>query len=626
MADDTRDCDKLQRLAFGLDKKVKKLTAKNSELTADLTASRLEIDGLREKNAMLDALVRDIQAKYESDESRITELTSQIDSLHELQANHLTMHSTAVDALRQELAVLHSRDSDIAELRASIERFETEKAELQQIAEAADRDRISYRARNLDMAKIIRKMQGQLATAKAGEPVPADGELNELIGKLVDVESAFSEKDDEIARLKSGLSGSPGMVDDRKYLSEIEGLKAELRNQRAEATFSVERLELEKRNLAMELRQSEERAGQVSEQLATAEKRIATLTKQVEKRKREIRNLKSQVSTDAQKISLFDVERMSLTGRITELEGQLESAKSVQTDQFTEFQSEKAANLAAIERLTAERDAALARSQTAESENARLASQGAQAQSELAALSAAHSRTSEQLALVTAQHSEKELECASALQQVSELTAALRAADKDSKGLKALLQRAVESDQRSQQRIGQLQAELAVLSERLVTDAGAQDHGMLERVVALELANQALERRLSEARPSADAEEKVARLTTMLEKAKVMWSDAAMQNKELMTRLRDPNLSLCPGETFAIQASAGNAAENGSVVNAYLRATLIQFFGQDASRRGELVPLILQLIGCSEQQKRAAQRQWDRSNQLIHKTTGLFGF
>jgi chromosome segregation ATPase len=552
MSEDSRDPDKLQRLAHRLDKERTKLTKENSALKADLETSQLEIHGLRERNSLLAAMVREIQEQRASDETRIAELTAQVDSLHQFQADHFTDHSATLEALRQELADLRSRDSDAGELKAALQ------------TELGD-----CPARNAGLAQAD----------------PASSA--EVIGDPCE-DAATGPASGEIARLR-----------------------AELANARAEASVSLERTETEKSSLAVELHRAQE-------QLAAAEKRIAGLTKQAEKRKRERRNLKAQVSAHEQAISLFGVEKMAFIGRI----GELESA-------HTEFENESGANLAAIQRLTAERDAALARLQTLEPETARLGAQGAQSRAELAALqekydslSMAHTRASEQLALLTAELSERE----TAVQQATELAAALRAAGKDSNRLRTLLQRSLDSDQRSQQFAGQLQAELAV-SERLLADATGREQGLVERVLDLERANQALEKRLSEARPNVEAEEKVTKLTAMLEKAKVMWSEAAMQNKELMGRLSPSNLSLCSGDAFAIQGTdMGRLPENGSVVNAYLRTTLIQFFGCEANRRGELVALILQLVGCSEQQVRAAQRQWERSNQLIHKTTGLFGF
>jgi chromosome segregation ATPase len=232
---------------------------------------------------------------------------------------------------------------------------------------------------------------------------------------------------------------------------------------------------------------------------------------------------------------------------------------------------------------------------------------------------------SQKLALVSAQLDEKVMECEASAQTIAELKASLGSAVKEGKTLKTLLQRSLDSDERNQKRIGQLQAEVESLSQSLTPGEDPRIQGMTETILKLERSNQELEKRLSETHPSAEAEAKSARLAAMLEKANMMWAEAVAQNKELETRGRRASLSMWQGESLSI-AGVVKGKENGNVVNAYLRSTLIQFFGQDASRRGDLVPLILQLVGCTEQQVRVAQRQWERSNQLIQKTTGLFRF
>ena len=66
--------------------------------------------------------------------------------------------------------------------------------------------------------------------------------------------------------------------------------------------------------------------------------------------------------------------------------------------------------------------------------------------------------------------------------------------------------------------------------------------------------------------------------------------------------------------------------EKMKVMNAYLRRVLLQFFLQGESTRDSLVPLILGIVGCTDSQIAAAQRQWEKSNQLIQKTTSFFSF
>ena len=61
------------------------------------------------------------------------------------------------------------------------------------------------------------------------------------------------------------------------------------------------------------------------------------------------------------------------------------------------------------------------------------------------------------------------------------------------------------------------------------------------------------------------------------------------------------------------------------VMDTYLKRTLMQFFLQDEQTRVSLIPMILELVGCTPQQIATAQRQWERTHQIAKKT-GFFGF
>ena len=57
--------------------------------------------------------------------------------------------------------------------------------------------------------------------------------------------------------------------------------------------------------------------------------------------------------------------------------------------------------------------------------------------------------------------------------------------------------------------------------------------------------------------------------------------------------------------------------------NAYLRRVLLQFFTEEEKNRPSLIPIILKLVGCNDEQVSAVMRQWERSSHLF---SGLFGF
>jgi hypothetical protein len=56
----------------------------------------------------------------------------------------------------------------------------------------------------------------------------------------------------------------------------------------------------------------------------------------------------------------------------------------------------------------------------------------------------------------------------------------------------------------------------------------------------------------------------------------------------------------------------------------YLRKVLLQFFVQDGKTRDTLVPVILSVVGCDDDQIQGAIHQWTQSNQLINQAFRRF--
>lgn len=225
----------------------------------------------------------------------------------------------------------------------------------------------------------------------------------------------------------------------------------------------------------------------------------------------------------------------------------------------------------------------------------------------------------------------KDIEIQESQNMVTETTKALSKKDKMIVKLKTLLQRAVNSDERKDQQIAALQSELKNITERI---GGFHGDANVEAIVKLENENRALQQKLDEAQPSAELREKNERLTKMLEKSNALYAQVMSQNKELMERIgKSVSLRLCridgvtlrPNKEVEQRQMKEKRREDVVLAGAYLKSTLIQFFAQDAKGRGDLIPLILELVGCNEQQIQAAKRQWERSNQLIQRTSGFFG-
>jgi hypothetical protein len=192
--------------------------------------------------------------------------------------------------------------------------------------------------------------------------------------------------------------------------------------------------------------------------------------------------------------------------------------------------------------------------------------------------------------------------------------------------LKVLLNNYLISDERKQHQIDELQSEIRIYTERFASASQGSDGTMLETVVRLEAQIKDLEQRLHDGQASLELQTKNAQLAAMLEKSTRLYSELLEQRpKSESPVVRAFRLSLdqpLVHEKISMPAPRDPAL----MLNAYLKSTLIQFFGQDAANRSALIPLILELVGCTPQQVQAAQRQWQRSNHLINKTTTFFGF
>ena len=72
--------------------------------------------------------------------------------------------------------------------------------------------------------------------------------------------------------------------------------------------------------------------------------------------------------------------------------------------------------------------------------------------------------------------------------------------------------------------------------------------------------------------------------------------------------------------TFELQKAKSQDLPIDSVPLSYLKKSLLQFFLQDEQSQKLMIPIILSLVGCDEDQKQAAVRQWIENRQLINRT------
>lgn len=202
------------------------------------------------------------------------------------------------------------------------------------------------------------------------------------------------------------------------------------------------------------------------------------------------------------------------------------------------------------------------------------------------------------------------------------------------------------------------------------------DVARLERTIA------DLETRLSNSRPSRELELKNERLSSMIEKSNLLYADAVEQIRKLKEKCssKKDSKQLKISLTFSIQSNSqsnkiaqpkqitDNSSINsnndddedvptpltkaGSKLNsptkgdlstpsdkikmkkikhtyrvliASLRQTLLQFFLKDEASQISLVPVILELVGCNQQQVDAVMLRIQSNQHFVNRTGGFFG-
>jgi chromosome segregation ATPase len=195
--------------------------------------------------------------------------------------------------------------------------------------------------------------------------------------------------------------------------------------------------------------------------------------------------------------------------------------------------------------------------------------------------------------------------------------------------LRALLDKSVKSDERKQQHIRELQQERETLLfklETLTQEIDAQRIPSPQQpagtTIALQQANTELEGRNRQ-------------LQELLERSQKVYASLLQEHRKILGDRIDSRLFQTPiyvvfdsaEKTRRKQMSATAEKEARLVRAAYLRKVVLQFFSVEMeSERATMVPLILELVGCTPEQISVVMRHRSRCQNLIAKTTGFFGF
>ena len=210
---------------------------------------------------------------------------------------------------------------------------------------------------------------------------------------------------------------------------------------------------------------------------------------------------------------------------------------------------------------------------------------------------------------------------------------------KEKENLTKLLNRSIKSDQRNKKEIDQLKSELMEMREKTPFSASVENE---EKIIALQNRVNELEERLHNSKANQDSENRCKKLSSMLEKSNQLYSQLLEEHQSLQAKMKEADLqgkfkkiqlklslnTFEVKETTTTTVSGDNSRvknldDGHDVMNAYLRRVLLQFFMQDDSKRLDLIRIILSTVNCTEAQIQAAEKEWDRQNPIIERTSGF---
>ena len=266
-------------------------------------------------------------------------------------------------------------------------------------------------------------------------------------------------------------------------------------------------------------------------------------------------------------------------------------------------------------------------------------------------------------------------------EQLSKIQEELAKKENKVSRLKSLLTRSMRNDKRNQQQIETLQFDLAdrdrhvsALNKEL-EEQQAFSSKQSERITQLEQELKDLTERLQNGSGSETAQKKIDRLKQMLDRSQTLYAELQTKYQQTYQDLTeeknkhravpiptsvlilsdDEAITLNENNTFSIgnpqdhypesvnvrrlrsirgrsssneylsQTSQKNNEGSQNLLKIYLKKVLLEFFVGDASTQLKLIPVILNLLECNQEQILAAQRSYAEGRQIISKAAAVLG-
>lgn len=207
--------------------------------------------------------------------------------------------------------------------------------------------------------------------------------------------------------------------------------------------------------------------------------------------------------------------------------------------------------------------------------------------------------------------------------------------------LRNLIQRYAKSDQIKQQQIDEQQIQIQQLvSANSISNPPAKINSNINTNLEQEVNE--LKSQLSQfsSKNIKEIESKNEKLTAMLEKSNKLYTQLNEKYISLQQSIKNranTKLSINPNLLFEVLTSTNIHKPNSikkkskkglndeSAIMISLRKTLLQFFLTDEENQENLIPVILDIVGCNKEQIEGAMTNYKRHQHLINKAGSFFG-
>jgi hypothetical protein len=200
--------------------------------------------------------------------------------------------------------------------------------------------------------------------------------------------------------------------------------------------------------------------------------------------------------------------------------------------------------------------------------------------------------------------------------------------------LRATVQKCVQTDQQCQQQIEEQQRHIQRLSSLLVDEQRRTRGTSIEEVAKRERQCLELKAELTNSQSSRQLKAKCEKLAAMLDRSNRLFDALNEKYRSLCQQVgrRRPTLAVVQSRDFEqISAAARRKQQRAegdreTVALASLKKAVLQYFLTDIGNQEHLVPVILEIVGCTPEQIQAAVRKVKGNQQMVSRAGSLFGW